>query len=156
MNNLLDGRHPRDVGREHGFDYGRYTEAVDAIQGSTESVMLAESGDEETGVLLIVDDRLRQKLKLPAEIDALVHWSDGNESEPDEEVRLLDSNETRLLLAESESVIIELICRHYEKQPEDDGHPAHALYHLWNERRKNAAEAARERSGRADAEEGGR
>ena len=153
MNNLLDGRHPRDVGREHGFDYGRYTEAVDAIHGSTESVMLAESGDQETGLLLIVDDRMRQRLKLPAEIDALVHWSDGDESEPDDEVRLLDSSETQLLLAQSESVIIQLICRHYEQRPEDDRHPAHALYRLWNERRKNAAEEARGRSGRADAEE---
>ena len=143
MNNLLDGSHPRNVGVEHEFDYARYTRAVDAILTSIDSRMLAEYGDAETGMLLVVDEQLRSALKLPAAIEALVHWSDGAESDPDDEVRLLDKGETEVLLAQSESAIAEAICRHCEKHPEDDRHPAHALYRLRSERRIRAVEEAR-------------
>ena len=131
MRVLLDRTAPEQLGKTCTVtDPDQYEKLRDLVLRSPRRQMLAEYGDPETGTLLVMNEAEREEFGIEAETAGFVYWSDGNEWEPQCEMRELNHEQTQRLLNECESVLVENLMEYYRESPNDDGHPAHALYAL--------------------------
>ena len=144
MQTLDDGRHPTRVGRRiTGCRHA--AELRDRVRDSSAAILLAELADSECGWLLNLDAEAVDRYGLPAGTKAAVYWTDGADNDPETDLRALDSSDTALLCRQCQSVLVDKVIDHYRNVPEDDGHPAYALYRQYADRA--AAEAAQDKPG---------
>ena len=136
MRQLLNGKHPMNLGKLCTVPPGMYTKLVDFVQNSIKTIDLTDPGDPEFGWLTPLDNDDRTTFGLPKDLHAVVYWWDGNERDPEYEVRELNKTDADMIMSQCEHVLVGAVCRHYEENGgKDDGHPAYAIYSLYRARR---------------------
>lgn len=144
MNVLLNGEHPRNIGVPCQIATGQRLALQTHLTRAPAAWPLAEPGDPECGVLATLDGDALDRFGLPADTHAVVWWTDD---EGESEIRTLTEEQAGMLLAESESAIVQTVIEHYRTNPEDDGHPAYLLYQraaAYESRENGSAENAPE------------
>ena len=144
MECLLNGEHPRNLGRSCSVPDHLYAELVDFIQESLDNIELKEPADDGYGWLHRLDGRRREQFQLPDDVGAVAYWHDADDRDSPYELREMTSAEADAITAECEHVRVTAVNRYYhERGGKDDGHPAYAIYALHRARAKRArADAA--------------
>ena len=136
MRQLLNGKHPMNLGEPCTVPAAMYTNLVDFVQESTKTIDLMDPGETEYGWVTPLNDGDRHKFGLPKDLHAVVYWWNGDDRDPEHELRELNKTDADMITSQCEHVLVGAVCRHYEENGgKDDGHPAYAIYSLYRARR---------------------
>ena len=139
-----------DIGKPVDNDNPMRAELYDAASGEG-AITIAEPGQAVWGYLRTLNDVDRKHYHLPDTIAALLAWADGSEDDSESGVQMLTGAQAEQITAECTGAIIHRMLDRYERRGGgDDGHPAHALYKLY-QRRQQAAERRQDTSTQATA-----
>ena len=128
----------QNLGTEIDVSNVTYSDINDYIRTHPEREEVSELADPEFGWIAPIDDSAREVLIVPKEATALVEWNDGAEDDPRSEIRALGPVEHATIVNQSTSTLVARILDHYDAHPEDDRHPAYALYAEWRRRAEHA------------------
>ena len=128
----------QDLGTAIEVSNVTYAEINDYIRTHPEREEVSELAEPEFGWIAPIDDSAREVLLVPEEATALVEWNDGADNDPRSEIRALGPIEHATIINQTTSSLIAQILQHYDAHPEDDGHPAYALYAEWRRRAERA------------------
>ena len=110
------------------YDDPYYPVLEEAIRRAKNGVPVGEIGTRTHGIIVPLTDEVRNALERRPEGEALLWWTDGEREDGDDGINVLDAKTAKTLTEESAAAIVERVLAHYANAPEDDGHPAYALY----------------------------
>ena len=142
MRNLEQTEVHQDLGTRIDAGNAMRPQISEYIRKHPEREEVSEPADPEFGWIAPVDDAARERLRLPASTAAVVEWNDAADCEPRVELRALTAADHASIVGQSTSTLVERVLAHYDAHPDDDGHPAFALYAEWRRRKARAAELA--------------
>ena len=112
------------------LDYGdpSYPDVEDAIRGARNGLPITEIRARAHGIIIPLTLKLRDKLEIKPEGEALLWWSDGDPDDPSDGINVIDTKTVNQLTEESAGTIIKRVVAYYKRIGNDDGNPAYALY----------------------------
>ena len=103
-----------------------YMDIEEFVRNSPESVIIGEFRKRAHGIVRRVTNEDRRNFDLPENTVAVLWWIGNDSSE--NELSAIDEKTWKTLTRNSTEATVERIITHYVANPNDDGHPAYALY----------------------------